>query len=167
MYVYEDNPSLNSEIENIYHETGNIWKTTAKARAYLPTSSQILATATPTKINLTAENYDLGNNFNTTLKRFIAPIPGYYLVAGAIKCNNLSTSGDYLDVYIYKNGSLETMVKVFPSQGEDTSVAITDIIHLDKDDYIELWAEHDAGLDRSITNGTDKTFMAIHILSKD
>lgn len=163
-YQYPDSPQLNSEIENIYLEIGSANKTTAKARAYLGTD-QTVATDTWTKINLDTETYDIGNNFNTTLKRFIAPVSGYYLILGTLLWKDPVVDKNYY-ASIYINGS--SVAEFLEGSYSSWLKGITlDIRHLNKNDYVELYGFHTSGVDKTAYSGTVFTYMSIHLLSKD
>jgi len=141
------------------------WETKVKARAYL-SANQAVETVTPTKITLDAVTHNVGNNFNTTLNRFIAPIPGYYLLSGIILWATVVADKVYR-ASIYVNGAEVSQSLFQASIADSISPQITTIIHLDKDDYVELYGYHNAGANRNAYGGTKYTYMSIHLLSKD
>lgn len=138
--------------------------TTAKARAYL-SANQTITTDTWTKINLDTETYDVGNNFNTTLKKFVAPVPGYYLILGTILWQNTVISKNYYaSIYINGNSIAEFLES---SYSYYLKGVISDICHLNKNDYVELYGRHSSGVDKNVLGGTRFSYMSIHLLSKD
>lgn len=165
MYVHED-IALNSEIENIYLETGNIWKTTTKARAYLSADQTGIIHNTWTKILLNAETYDLGSNFDTSLHRFIAPVSGYYQVNWCLQWQSTTADIRYISA-IRKNGNQIASHYMQASCIEFLSIPGADIVHLIKGDYIELWGYHSSEVNKDANGASSYTYLSIHILSKD
>jgi len=163
--------SLGRRIRNLENEVQLVrdgtlgWETTVKARAYLA-ASQAIATGTPTKITLDTETYDVGANFNTTLNRFIAPIPGYYLIAGIILWQSPVVDKYYI-ASMYVNGGQSFRGDSNASSIVSVSSQCSSILHLNKSDYVELYGLHNAGVNKNAIGGTQYTFMSIHLLSKD
>ena len=137
----------------------------SKARAYLNTSTQSIATGTYTKLQLNAENYDALSEFDSTTNyRFTAKGAGYYQVNGALQLLH-EAAGKYLRCSIYKNGSIYSEGLIVSGGFEVWTAQISDIVPLAVDDYVELWVYHDGGANRSVDYGTEKTFMSVHKLS--
>jgi len=99
-----------------------------------------------TKINLTVESYDLGNEFNTSTSRFTAAATGYYLVC----YNSYLQHQDNLELnsvtYILKNGSV---ANGFVSTGQHvgathtTLYSLSTTINLTAGDYLEVYMVND------------------------
>jgi hypothetical protein len=107
--------------------------TTALARAFLY-ADQVM-TSSPGKIDLTNVNIDLRSNFDTTNKRFVCPVVGYYKITA---CANNSTA---TVLYVSFNGFLGAF-EATASPG-NLGVTIVDIIHCTTPgDYIELWGQY-------------------------
>lgn len=158
---------LNLEAEMQQVRDGTLgWETKRKARAYLG-STQDIVSGDFTKVNLDTITFDPQSIFNSTLHRIIIPIPGYYLIVGSINYKEVTADRAYrLDVY--KNGAGHYLYGYWHSSitGYITLKA-SDILHLDKNDYLELYTRHGAGVNQEISSGSIYTFMSIHLLSKD
>ncbi len=91
------------------------------------------------KIELDAELYDVGDDdFDpSTNYRFTAPTTGYYQVNASIQFFHLQT-GNIIIACIRKNGSSYSYVRLGTTTTE-MSVNVSDIIPLNKDDFVELW----------------------------
>ena len=66
-------------------------------------SSQSLPNNTYTKLNFDTETFDIGSNFNTTDKQFVAPVAGKYWFNTAMRSSSSHGSDD--DLAIYKGAS--------------------------------------------------------------
>ena len=143
------------------------WETKQKARAYLSSAQDNIPDATWTKVTLDAETYDPGNNFNTTLNRFIAPVSGYYQVNGSVGWGALVTDKTWL-TGIRVNGVGVTYGRAHSSHSGYLTVPASDIIHLNKDDYVELYCYQGSGeATADLLNSSPYTFMAVHLISRD
>lgn len=70
------------------------------------TDTTALGNGTPKQIAFDTEVYDVGGNWNTTNKNFIAPVAGYYtLYVQAYFYQNI-TSNNYAEVQILHNGTV-------------------------------------------------------------
>lgn len=114
-----------------------------------------------TKIRLDRELFDNDNEFDhITNYRFTAKATGYYLVTANMGFVTEESSRTFLA--IYKNGSA---VAVTVLTGYDTFglyYGISKLIYLEKDDYIELYAQMKDVDPAEIINGADVTYMTIH-----
>ena len=135
------------------------------ARAYYAGSGQSITTGTWTKVALKYESYDaLGEFDSTTNYRFTATKEGYYQVNA--QCYMLfTTTSKYLQLALYKNGAAVVINRVAVACATQQSGHLADIIHLDVDDYLELYIYHNQGSSRNNFGASDKTFMSIHQLS--
>ena len=62
---------------------------TTLSRAYRNTTNQAISDDSWTKVQLNAESFDIGGEFDSTTNyRFTATTTGYYLVCGQIKITN-------------------------------------------------------------------------------
>lgn len=134
---------------------------TARARAYRDTSTQSISHATFTKVQLNAESYDPGNNFDSSTNyRFVAPSTGYYAVTGVILYTTTTTDKRYISA-VYVNGSEVFENEAHASHANGLSVTTTDYIYLTANDYVELYTYHESGVSSSISNGSQYTYLSV------
>lgn len=127
------------------------------------TGNTTVPTTTLTKLSLQTEDYDVLKEFGSS--RFTAKKTGYYLVCGAVYYPDITADKLY-KALIYKNGTSGTEyghTVVHSSNTGTMIIPVSDIIDLDKDDYLELYSYHNAGINRTV--GTNLTFIAIHQVS--
>lgn len=142
---------------------------TTSARAYRNTSTQTINNTTWTKVQLNAESYDPGGDFDpTTNYRFTCPTAGKYQVNAFARWSSVS-AGSVLErrIAIYKNGSAHS-VHQWPlpaSTGFKVGQGISDSIDCASSDYLELYVYHSTGVSIQIENGETDTYMSIHKLS--
>lgn len=145
--------------------SASVSSTTAKARAYRNSSTQSINNATFTKVQLNAETYDPGSNFDiATNYRFVAPTTGYYQISGTVFYDSAVTDKRYIAA-VYKNGSEIFENESHASHANGISVTCTDIVFLSATDYVELYTYHEAGVSDTVSNGEALTYMSIHLLS--
>lgn len=101
--------------------------------AYRATSNQSVTTATYTKVQFNAKEFDTANCFDSTTNyRFTPNVAGYYIICLSLNTTN-ATSGAYAT--IYKNGSLYTESGSAASSG---GPSITTVIYFNgTTDYVE------------------------------
>jgi len=144
-------------------------KATAKASVYLGANQDNLTKDVMIKVNLDTELYDPGDNFDAvTNHRFIAPVTGYYSVKAAIKYTSVVADKRY-EIFIKKNDTdwvAENRGQAAIAQ--DLSVVVAKDIYLEKNNFIELYARHWAGVNTVDIVGVEgSTFMTVHLLSID
>jgi len=131
------------------------------ARAYRATSTQTVHTGTDTKIQLNAESYDVQSEFDSTTNyRFVAKQPGYYVCTGIIKFGT-AVDGKRYAAEIWKNGAQHSLTIQFAAAAATILVSVTDIVHLNTDEFVELYAWHEQGSDNAVQIGEAITWMAI------
>jgi len=131
----------------------------SRARAYR-NGNQSIASGSWTKINLNAEDFDTLNEFDTTNHKFVASQAGYYLVTGNLGWN--PTVADHIMyVGIYKNGSLEAAVSYQSSCANTLYGALTALIHLAANDYLELWGYHEYGTATNVLGERIITYLCV------
>ena len=137
----------------------------SRARAYRTDADQIISTGAWRKVDLDAETYDNQGEYDSiTNFRFTAKREGYYQVNGVV--NYVSPVADKrFEIAIRKNGSEVSKVRIHSSIASPVGGCVSDIIHLKKDDYLELFTFHTAGVDETIYANTTLTYMTIHKLS--
>ena len=151
-----------NQLQTLSRNLGNI---SAKARIYKSAAQSI---ASPTKIQLDIETYDQAGNFdNVTNYRFTAKVAGFYLINAQVGMTSVP-AGQGVASYIYKNGNEHSYnISYFNGPaGNSCKSTIVDLVKLDVDDYIELFAANtEAPTTRALETGESKTFMTIHFLS--
>lgn len=135
------------------------------ARAYLSADQENLTSGNNTKILLDSESYDVGSNFASY--KFVAPVNGYYLAIGQVSFKN--TVADKLYVTdIYLNGASGTRAASHTgATAGAVDVVASDVIYLDADDYLELYAQSAAGVNTvDVTGDENRTFLAVTLLKE-
>ena len=99
-------------------------------------SAQTLSSATFTKIQLQAEEFDTANCFDSTTNyRFTPTVAGYYMITGSLAVSSFVTQ---IILSIYKNGVL--LKEGFNNTGSGHP-NMTALIYLNgTTDYVELYA---------------------------
>lgn len=90
------------------------------------------------KLNFDSETFDIGSNYDTTNKRFVCPVVGYYRISG---CFLTYTTGG-ARVYIYVNGGAGAYVHRVNNVSEVPydSATIIEIYHCTTPgNYIEIF----------------------------
>lgn len=104
-------------------------------------AAQTVTTGVNTKILLTDVVTDVTNAVDTTNRRFVAPVTGYYVIGGGVSCG-ASSSVTTCQAHIYKSGSLYRTY--FVNTGGSTTVvgSFGEIIQLNATQYIELYGQN-------------------------
>lgn len=106
-------------------------------------SGAFTASATSQKIPFDTEDFDIGNNFNTTLNRFVAPVVGYYAFTASVTAS-AANNGATLGIALYKNGTLykagDKQANIYVPSGTTQPVAsVSALIPLAATDYVEAY----------------------------
>jgi len=139
------------------------------ARAYLSANQFDVPNNTGTLVNLNAESYDPGNNFNTANHRYVAPVAGYYVIHGQVTYLTGTVVADKrYDARLYLNGAESGgAILASPTTGY-ASPNFTDCLHLAANDYVELFCFHQAGVNTvDILGNTNWTFLTVMLLQAD
>jgi len=137
----------------------------ALCRAYLSSAQDDLAQDDNHLVTLDGESFDPGSYFNTTTYKFVAPIAGFYAVAGQVGFKNIVADK------IYKARlKVEGTTTLFGIAHSGLNAYITpsfaDIIQLAASDEVTLNAVHESGVDTvDLINDPDYTYLSIHLLS--
>jgi len=138
---------------------------TAKARAYLNAAQNNLVNGTWTVVNLDTENYDIGNDFDTTNHKFVVPLTGYYLICGSVTFANPVVDKRY-GVGIYHDTTQKAIHLVTVALSVGIAVPVSTILHLTASNNIYLKAKSDSGGDTvDLSTGDQNTYLAVHLLS--
>jgi len=124
-------------------------------------SDQTLSNNTSTKITFDLEAFDTDSTFNTSNNRFTPAVSGKYYIYGRLIFNDGSVANDDTHhVQIYKNGS--RYADIFTkANSRDPIITYNQIIDLDSDDYVEIYANiNNSDGSRAIhgSSGTDNRF---------
>ena len=109
---------------------------------------QNIANATLTEVVFDNIDFQIGTGFDTVTGRYTPTVEGYYLVNSSIAY--LSFSGGTTEVYVYKNGVVQSVSAVDSSAalagGFYQSPCISDVLFLNgTTDYVSIFTRHDAG----------------------
>lgn len=122
-------------------------------RAYASTTTTV-PTATFTKVNLVSETFDSNSNFSSS--RFTPSVAGYYMICGLI---SYSIAADGALAVIRKNGADHSYG--CPQVPGSVRSNVSDIVYLNgSTDYVELFAYHGEGVNRTITNYSAQTYFS-------
>ncbi len=132
-------------------------------RAYLSVQQDNLSNSIATKVLLDTENFDVNNEF--TSNRFTAKTAGYYLIFGSSNFTNVVADKMY-ETLIYVNGANQGYTDTHTSLVAAISSQVSTLIHLNVNDYVELYATSNAGVDTvGIMSGNGATYLAIQRLT--
>jgi hypothetical protein len=105
-------------------------------------ANQTVANSTATKIQINTEVVDSDGKFDTSNYRFTPTVAGYYIIGGYFRLDS-ATDDAYATIYIYKNGS--GYYKDVEGKFEVLTKHINQVVYLDTDDYVELYAQQYQG----------------------
>ena len=117
------------------------------------------------KIRWTTELFDTNGNFvhdsddsgGATESRFTPTIAGKYMFVVVIELNP-TVSGDGLQIYLYKNGSIEN-VRLIYTNGTVHSMTLTSIIDANgSTDYFEIFAQNNARDTTDVSGTISETY---------
>lgn len=136
------------------------------ARYAAPTAgTQSIANGSTAIIDFSVSTFDTDSAVTTGASwNFTAPSTGYYSVKAAIQYaqGTFNSGGQHL--YLYKNGSLYSLMGRLPVQFSGTytpSVNGSDLIYLSAGDYIDLRTSHGDSTARSLSATTGANYVAI------
>ena len=142
--------------------SGNIVQAASAAPAFsaYQNSAQTISTSTWTKINFDTKEFDTNNNFASD--RFTPTIEGYYNLHAAVRIDNNIGTGERM-IVIYKNGS--EYKRGYNTKGSAAvgdswfQMSISCLVYANgTTDYFEVYVMHGAGVNRSLTGGTQFTY---------
>jgi hypothetical protein len=110
------------------------------------TSTQSIATATNTKVQLSSETFDPSGVFdNATNYRFLPTTAGKYQINATVGITGLG-DGKYLTCQIWKNGALYSQTQINNGAATDASFSHVDLVDMNgSSDYVELYISHNHG----------------------
>jgi hypothetical protein len=156
-------------LETQMNMTSKVVRTDVKCQAYLNGNQLNLTDTSNVKVNLNAELYDIGNNFDIGNYRFVAPVTGYYLVVGEVTYTNVIIGGAqsyYAKVYV--GGSVKFQNVSHPVVAQTFSISTSGVTAVTAGQYIELYAQVYCGASTvDIYGAANMTCLSIHLLSMD
>jgi len=139
--------------------------TTAKARAYRSGNQENLTSGSETTVQLNAESYDPGSNFNTGTYLFTAPVSGYYLILAQITYVNIVADKRY-STSIYIDSTLSSLSRMHSGLDDQLSIPASDILYVAAGSTIKLVALQSSGANTVDIYGLEnRTFLSVHLLS--
>ena len=124
-------------------------------------NAQTASQDTWTKVDFDTEIYDSDGKFDISTDRFTPTVAGTYIIYGQLANNNLYNQA-YLQVAIYKNGSLLIESEIIgnnSTSNRNYTVNVTAIDVADTDDYYELYGKQGLGAGVPITEASRNIFM--------
>ena len=136
------------------------------ARAFLSSAQDDVADASYIKVLLDGETFDIGENYDTANKRFVAPITGYYRVMASVGWKTVGITADkrYISA-IYVNGSAVTVSAYQTAYAGSIICPVSGIVHATAGQFIELYCRKDTGATtEDLDNSTLYTFMNVEFI---
>ena len=150
---------------NLSFATPSSGGATHLARAYQSVQQTNLTSGSWVKINLQTENYDTGNNFDSTTNyRYTAPSTGYYQV-NAVLSFGVTVANKYLGVAIRRDGSTFLAYSwVQTDNSGQISAHLSDIVYMTAGQYIEMMGQVVGDSTFDVLADTIATYMSVAYL---
>ncbi len=114
--------------------------------------------STFTDVACDQEDYDYGDNYDTSNGKFTCDEPGRYLFCCA-STGSVQVDGTYWSTHLYKNGSIvRTFGFGWVSTNSQGSVSGSAILKLDIGDYVEMYAYQNSGSSETIQSSSHQTY---------
>jgi len=115
-----------------------------------------VATNTYTKLNFDTEQIDDGSNYDTSTSKYTVPTTGYYFVGSKIWYDNYSQAALDVEVHIKQNGSNTNIFSItsHTSSGGYTGLHTSGIVYATANDYLEVYAWHNHGIDVTVMSNS-------------
>jgi hypothetical protein len=142
---------------------------TVVCRIYLSVDQSDLTGNGWNKINLNTASYDHGTNYDLVNYKFTVPVTGLYEIEGCVEFTSVIADKRYM-AGIYKDGVLIKSKSSHASLAANLSVVIREQVFLQKDDYIELYAQPEVGAGTDtvdIKSGSTTTNLMIRLITKE
>ena len=125
-------------------------------------SSMTFSSGAPTKVPLDTVVFDVQSEFSTTNSRWTASEDGKYMVVGYISYSGDTVVADKLYyTRIHVNGNLKAYTVIHSSHSNALIIPCIAFLDLAAGDYVELYANHNAGTDQTVTNGAANTWIGV------
>ena len=124
--------------------------------AHLSSNTSQLSNDTDTKITFDGEIYDSDNTFSSG--RFTPAVAGKYLIYGRLMFDdtNVADNTDEHMIKIFKNGAQESVFFIYPNTN-DSLITYAEVIALDDNDYIEIYAKMNNSNGGRVVKGADNS----------
>ena len=130
-------------------------------RAYLAADGFKIPENDDTKVDIETTSIDPDSQYDTTNKKFVAKETGYYLVNASICFENVTDTAIY-SVRIFTGGCERSRVTQSASGDENLTVTISDLLYIQKDDYLEIYAyQNGGGSWQYLVEGSANTFLSV------
>jgi hypothetical protein len=154
---------LNSNGDSYFNGGKVTMPNQTRVRAYRSGSAQSVPNNQDVTLNFTAEDYDVGNNFDANVSnKFTAPVAGYYLVV-----SRLTFTAGGAETYILrinKNGGYLTNLYTGSSAAGSHFIYYYDILKLAANDWISVGIHQQAAGNRDFAAGSEYSYLAISLL---
>lgn len=133
------NPTAKLEVNGSALFTGIVTKSNQPCCRTYMASNQTGLVSEYTKLNFDTEFYDVNSNYDTTNKRFVAPVSGYYQVNLIVDWVPHQTSKERI-IAIYVNGNVYIQVRFTTTLADvPYSQSVSDLIYCTIGQYIEAY----------------------------
>ncbi len=133
-------------------------------------SSQSVADSTTTKITYDVANINVGGGtYDTTNSRWTPGVAGRYFVSAWVFIKYAVSTGQRIDMDIYKNGSSRVIGARWRETGDldgSNSAFVQGIVTLGTTDYIEAKMFQTSGASRSMDNNPDFTYFEGFLIAR-
>jgi len=135
---------------------------------YVQSAPQSITAASETKVSLDTPVFDNFSYWNSTSKRWIPQVAGYYQVNGSVMiANNPSlANGNVVYCIVYKNGSNYARGNIISPDSSNNAQSTTScIVNMNgTSDYLELYVYSESGGHSTVQNSA-YTFMSGALVS--
>lgn len=101
------------------------------------------------------ENFDVGDNFNTSTHRFIAPEDGYYLINGAVEVSNLLSSHSTFSIQVQnETANFQNYTHSFNPYPIASTVGATNYVMFPYATILQMDADDELKVGVRVANGT-------------
>jgi len=133
-------------------------------RVYLSANQLNLVSATPTLVELDAEDYDHGGNFNTATHKYVCPHDGVYLVNANVSWTTSVIADKRYDGMIYVDGAnVEYHFVQSSANGTRLTNNLATSLELTAGQEIQLYATSNSGGDTVDLAGTSSAFTSMSV----
>lgn len=136
---------------------------TGAFRAYRAAALNCTGTTTP--IVFDTESFDTSNWYNTSNGRYTPQIAGYYHFTVFAGIAAMSSSGNYFQLYLWKNGGGASQLFLCQHAGYPNYPrgGGSDIIYLNgSGDYVQIAGFQSSGSNKAYDTGADNTYFTGH-----
>ncbi len=132
--------------------------------AYRGTSNQSVTSATLTKVQFNAEEFDTDSLFDSTTNyRFTPNIPGYYSFSWCVRCDAPATTITDAAAILYKNGSAIKTPEYVGSVAASIAVGANALVYMNgTTDYVEVYT-YITGTTPRVGFGLNLSFFSGHL----